>query len=121
MVSLFSHPALQGPNVPKQESYFEFPELALSIQIYLSNRDSSPEDFSPESPWAISAPTGVAISINTGRPSFRDTLDVEMAHQVGAMAVSVCGPGEMGDDVRQVVRAKQGNKKVDFYEETFSW
>ncbi|CAK49168.1 hypothetical protein CBS115989_2301 [Aspergillus niger] len=122
MISLFSHPGLQGPNVPKQESFIEFSRLSLSIKIYLSTRDSSPEDYTPsESPWAISAPTGVAISINNGRPCFQETLEVEMAHQVGAMAVSVCGPGEMGDDVRQVVREKQGSKKVDFYEETFSW
>ncbi|GKZ34601.1 hypothetical protein AbraIFM66950_004915 [Aspergillus brasiliensis] len=122
MVSLFGHPALQGANVPKQESYFDLAELSLSIQIYASTRESSPEDYAPESPWAISAPTGVAISINTGKPCFQEIVDLEMAQQVGAMAVSVCGPGGMGDDVRKVVREKQGSKKkVDLYEETFSW
>ncbi|PYI05351.1 ferric-chelate reductase [Aspergillus sclerotiicarbonarius CBS 121057] len=122
MVSLFNHPALQGTSVPKQDSYFEVPDFSLSVQVYLSTRECSPEDYSPaESPWAISAPSGVPISINSGKPCFREILELEMAQQVGAMAVSVCGPGGLGDDVRQMVREKQGVKKVDLYEETFSW
>lgn len=44
-----------------------------------------------------------------------------MAQQTGAMAVSVCGPGGMSDEVRKVVRDVQGSRKtVDFYEEAFS-
>lgn len=37
------------------------------------------------------------------------------------MAVSVCGPGAMGDDVRRAVRERQGGTVVDLYEESFSW
>lgn len=44
-----------------------------------------------------------------------------MEEQVGAMAVSVCGPGAMGDDVREAVRGVQERKTVDLFEETFSW
>jgi len=47
-----------------------------------------------------------------------------MQAQVGAMAVSVCGPGAMGDDVREAVRGMlqgEGAKRVDLFEEAFSW
>lgn len=43
------------------------------------------------------------------------------AEQVGAMAVSICGPGGMGDDVRRAVRERQGRRVMDLYEESFSW
>ena len=43
-----------------------------------------------------------------------------MANQIGGMAVSVCGPGGMGDEVRKAVREVQGRKTVEFFEESFS-
>ncbi|CRG86017.1 ferric-chelate reductase, putative [Talaromyces islandicus] len=61
------------------------------------------------------------ITISLGKPLFRQLLEREMAQQVGAMAVSVCGPGSMSDEVRKAVRDVQGRKSVDFFEESFSW
>lgn len=61
------------------------------------------------------------ITISLGKPLFRQLLEREMAQQVGAMAVSVCGPGGMSDEVRKAVRDVQGRKAVDFFEESFSW
>ncbi|KAF9887705.1 hypothetical protein FE257_009658 [Aspergillus nanangensis] len=124
MVSLLNHPAIQVADEQKQHSYFQFPEFSLSVQIYVTNTAecSSTDDYtSDDSPWATSAPSSVPVSINTGKPCFGTLLDQEIDEQIGAMAVSVCGPGSMGDDVRQTVREKQGRKTVDLYEETYSW
>ncbi|PYH41643.1 ferric reductase family protein [Aspergillus saccharolyticus JOP 1030-1] len=147
MTSLLNHPALQMATLRKAESYFQFPEFSLNVQIYVSSSsactsvssadsssagsdasptrpDTSPEEFlSDSSPWAAVAPPSVPVNVQTGKPCFRDILAVEMAQQVGAMAVSICGPGAMGDDVRRTVRECQGRGplKVELFEESFSW
>ncbi|KKK16804.1 hypothetical protein P175DRAFT_0258990 [Aspergillus ochraceoroseus IBT 24754] len=122
MTSLLNHPAVQIPAAQKQHSYFQLPEFSLSIQIYVTDRDCSSEEYmSDESPWASAAPPSVPVHIGFGKPCFNEVLEAEQAKQVGAMAVSVCGPGGMGDDVRSTVRKMQGTKTVDLYEETFSW
>ena len=41
--------------------------------------------------------------------------------QIGAMGVSVCGPGSLSDDVRLAVRRRQEYQSIDFIEEAFSW
>lgn len=48
-------------------------------------------------------------------------VEMESREQVGAMAVSVCGPGGLSDDVRAAVRRRQGVRNVDFFEEGFGW
>jgi NAD(P)H-flavin reductase len=57
-----------------------------------------------------------------GRPNIRTLLRKEVHEQMGAMCVTVCGPGSMADDVRAAVREVQDEKTVvDFLEESFSW
>ncbi|PIG84495.1 ferric-chelate reductase [Aspergillus arachidicola] len=121
MTSLMNHPALQVPNEQKGHTYFQFPELSLSIQIYLTLSESTDEYSLDESPWTNSAPPSVPISMVFGKPSFDQILESEKAQQVGAMAVSVCGPGGMGDDVRKCVRDNQGTRTIDLYEASFCW
>ncbi|KAB8221527.1 ferric reductase NAD binding domain-containing protein [Aspergillus novoparasiticus] len=121
MTSLMNHPALQVPNEQKSHTYFQFPELSLSIQIYLTLSESTDEYSLDESPWTNSAPPSVPISMVFGKPSFDQILESEKAQQVGAMAVSVCGPGGMGDDVRKCVRDNQGTQTIDLYEASFCW
>lgn len=57
-----------------------------------------------------------------GRPNVRTLLRKEVREQVGAMCVTVCGPGSLADDVRAAAREvlDQGTV-VDFVEESFSW
>lgn len=75
----------------------------------------------PFQDWTqLSTPTA-PVTINLGKPLFRQVMEREMAQQIGAMAVSVCGPGGMGDEVRKAVREVQGRKTVEFFEESFSW
>jgi len=67
------------------------------------------------------APPTVPLTVSLGKPHFGQTIERETMQQVGAMAVNVCGPGSMGDDVRKAVRDIQGKKTVDLFEEAFSW
>jgi hypothetical protein len=117
MTSLFEHPAVRCPKQPLYRSQ----GLSVSIQVYLTDRHCSEEYTPTESPWAFCAPPNVSVSIGYGKPCFGHILETEKESQVGAMAVSVCGPGGMGDDVRSSVRTAQGGKVIDLYEETFSW
>ncbi|KAJ4298506.1 hypothetical protein N0V88_003536 [Collariella sp. IMI 366227] len=57
-----------------------------------------------------------------GRPNVLTTLGKEVGEQMGAMCVSVCGPGSLADDVRDAVRTVQDHGTVvDFVEESFTW
>lgn len=57
-----------------------------------------------------------------GRPNIRTLLRKEVHEQMGAMCVTVCGPGSLADDVRASVREVQDEGTVvDFIEESFSW
>ncbi|OGM47333.1 ferric-chelate reductase [Aspergillus bombycis] len=121
MTSLLNHSALQVSNEQKNHTYFQFPELSLSIQIYLTLSESTDEYSLDESPWTNSAPPSVPISVVSGKPSFNQILEEEKTKQIGAMAVSVCGPGGMGDDVRKCVRDNQGTQTIDLHEASFCW
>ncbi|RFU30664.1 hypothetical protein B7463_g5674, partial [Scytalidium lignicola] len=56
-----------------------------------------------------------------GRPNVPLLLEQEVKDQVGAMCVTVCGPGGLADNVRQAVRMVQDRGAVDFIEESFTW
>ncbi len=56
-----------------------------------------------------------------GRPNVRLLVWQEVGRQVGAMCVTVCGPGGLADDVREAVREVQEFGVVDFVEESFTW
>lgn len=71
--------------------------------------------------WTQLSSSRTPITINLGKPLFRKVLQREIAQQIGVMAVSVCGPGGMGDEVRNAVREVQGQTTVEFFEESFSW
>ncbi|KAL2161212.1 hypothetical protein VTH06DRAFT_8432 [Thermothelomyces fergusii] len=73
------------------------------------------------------APSQVVSNSSTvqmfpGRPNIPMLLAKEVAEQMGAMCVSVCGPGGLADDVRDAVRQVQAHRTVvDFVEESFTW
>ena len=74
----------------------------------------------PENPRDI-VDTSSSVKMFPGRPNVPLILIKEVAEQIGAMAVSVCGPGGLADDVRGAARAVQGDNVVDFIEESFTW
>lgn len=83
----------------------------LRIMLFVSQPRSSKEIHSPSS----------TVQMFPGRPNIDTLLSMEQEQQIGAMAVSVCGPGALSDEVRRVVRARQSRTSVDFIEEAFSW
>ncbi|KAL2021011.1 hypothetical protein VTK56DRAFT_7785 [Thermocarpiscus australiensis] len=62
------------------------------------------------------------VQMFPGRPNIPMLLAKEVCEQVGAMCVSVCGPGGLADDVRDAVRKLQdGGTWLDHVEESFTW
>lgn len=120
MGCILNHPVIQSGNQHGHGSYFQFPSLSLSIEIYITTQYGA-EEYTTSRNWAQTRQANPQISINIGKPYFNWVLASESAQQIGAMAVSVCGPGGLSDDVRKAARDMQGEKMVDFYEESFSW
>ncbi|CEJ86265.1 Putative Ferric reductase like transmembrane component [[Torrubiella] hemipterigena] len=83
----------------------------LRIQVFVT-RPQNPRDIVSSSS---------TVKMFPGRPNVRLLLVKEVQEQVGAMAVTVCGPGGLADDVRAAVRAVQGASVIDFIEESFTW
>lgn len=83
----------------------------LRIMLFISRPRSTKEIHSPSA----------TVQMFPGRPNLETLLDMEIDHQVGALAVSVCGSGAMSDDVRSIVRSKQHDTNIEYVEEAFSW
>lgn len=83
----------------------------LRIQVFVT-RPQNPRDIVSSSS---------TVKMFPGRPNVRLLLVKEVQEQVGAMCVTVCGPGALADDVRSAVRAVQGHSVIDFIEESFTW
>lgn len=83
----------------------------LRIMLFVSRPRSTKEIHSPSA----------TVQMFPGRPNIETLMGIEMEHQVGAMAVSVCGPGTLSDEVRRAVRNRQYTGTVDFVEEAFTW
>lgn len=61
------------------------------------------------------------VQMFPGRANPKVILESEMKNRVGAMAVTVCGPGAFADDVRAAARDHIEEGAVDFVEESFTW
>ncbi|RYP60239.1 hypothetical protein DL769_008200 [Monosporascus sp. CRB-8-3] len=83
----------------------------LRIMLFISRPRSTKEIHSPSS----------TVQMFPGRPNIETLLAMETEQQVGAMGVTVCGPGALSDEVRQAVRRRQNYQSIDFIEEAFSW
>ena len=83
----------------------------LRIQLFVTRPRSTKEIHSPSA----------TVQMYPGKPSVNTLIDMEVREQVGAMAVSVCGPAGLCDDVRAAVKKRQGVGNIDFLEECFSW
>ncbi|KAI1091365.1 ferric reductase like transmembrane component-domain-containing protein [Rostrohypoxylon terebratum] len=84
----------------------------LSIRLFVTRPKNSREIHSGST----------TVQMFPGRPKITTLVKKEVEEQVGAMCVTVCGPGALADDVRQAVREVQdGTSVVDFVEESFTW
>jgi hypothetical protein len=80
-------------------------------RVYVTKQKSNPED----------PGTSDNLKIFPGRPDIAQIVNEEVQQQVGAMCVTVCGPGGLADDVRKATRDVQDLGSVDFIEESFTW
>ena len=87
----------------------------LRVQVYVT-RAADVRGLS-----VVSSSGDDTVRVLQGRPDVDAIVGGEFEVQVGAMAVGVCGPGGMADDVRRAVRVRQGVRSVDFVEEAFGW
>ncbi|KUI63208.1 Ferric reductase transmembrane component 3 [Cytospora mali] len=83
----------------------------LRIMLFVSRPRSTKEIHSPSS----------TVQMFPGRPNIEHLIGAEMENQVGAMGVTVCGPGALSDEVRLAVRNRQHDGTIEFCEEAFSW
>ncbi|KAH8907833.1 putative FAD binding protein [Coniochaeta sp. PMI_546] len=92
-------------NLPKRKDI-------LQVNLFVT-RPSSQNDIVSQSR---------SVRMFPGRPNIRMLLRKEIHEQLGAMCVTVCGPGSLADDVRAATRDVQNEGTVvDFLEESFSW
>jgi ferric-chelate reductase len=89
-----------------------YAETILTIMLFVSK---------PRSRGEMRSPGGV-IRTFAGRCNPATVLKEIIPRRIGATVVSVCGPGALGDDVREAAR-RQVDRGValDFVEEAFTW
>jgi len=83
----------------------------LTVKLYITR---------PKNPKEVNSPSD-KVQMYPGRPVIKSLMRAEVAEQVGAMCVTVCGPGSLADNVREAVREVQEDGTVDFIEESFTW
>jgi predicted ferric reductase len=86
----------------------------VTIKIYVTKAKTSERE-------KLEQLKDARITLYPGRPDIKGLIEEELRCQVGAMAVTVCGPGALADDVRREVRDVQEASVVDFLEESFTW
>jgi ferric-chelate reductase len=87
-------------------------EAILTIMLFVSK---------PRSPGEMRSPGGVIRTL-AGRCNPATVMEEIMPRRIGATVVSVCGPGALGDDVRDAARRQvDRGATVDFVEEAFTW
>lgn len=84
---------------------------ALKIMVYVSRRGDEQPSISNSG----------MVQVKSGRCEIDRIVDVEFANRVGAMAVTVCGPGAFSDDVRHAARRKVKAGSCTFINESFTY
>jgi len=62
-----------------------------------------------------------SVQMFAGRCNAATIVEREMSERIGAMGVTVCGPGAFSDTVRAACRAQVDVGNVDFVEEAFTY
>ena len=84
----------------------------VQIRLYVSRSTSQAAD---------AMPLPIKAEVYSQRCDPQEIIDEQVLAQVGAMAVTVCGPGGFNDSVRTAVRRRVGLRSIDFFEEAFSF
>ena len=83
----------------------------LLIKVYITRPTNVKKITSPSS----------TVQMFPGRPNIMTLVQEQVSQQVGAMCVTVCGPGGLADNVREAVRDVQDQGSISFIEESFTW
>jgi predicted ferric reductase len=83
----------------------------LRVQLFVTK---------PRNQNEVNSRTGT-VQMFPGRCNPSTVLEKEVAEQVGAMGVVVCGPGAFADSVRAAVRKKVDVGNITFHEEAFTY
>lgn len=83
----------------------------VQVRLYVSQTNAQTVD-------AIPLPIEAEVLLQRCDP--QEIVDEQILAQVGAMVVTVCGPGGFNDSVRAAVRRRVGLRSIDFFEEAFS-
>jgi predicted ferric reductase len=83
----------------------------LKIQLFITK---------PRSHAEVVSGTG-SIQMFPGRCNPQTIIDKEIVERMGAMGVTVCGPGAFADDVRRAARRRVQVGVLDFVEEAFTY
>ena len=83
----------------------------LRIKLFVTRPRNKKEVVSPSA----------TVQMFPGRPDINHLIGEECENQIGTMGVSVCGTGELQDEVRRIVRDKGQWSNIDFVEESFTW
>lgn len=109
------------PNIESVEWIYSWlEELAVmpnscdifQLRLYVSRS-------SPQAAGAMPLPDQAEVYSQRCNP--QEIVDEQILVQLGAMAVTVCGPGGFNDSVRAAVRRRVGLRSIDFFEEAFSF
>lgn len=83
----------------------------LTIKLFITRPRSAKEVHSPSA----------TVQMFPGRPNVDTLIGKECEAQIGAMGVSVCGTGELQDDVRRACNDRSKWSNIDYIEESFTW
>ncbi|KAF9693098.1 hypothetical protein EKO04_008588 [Ascochyta lentis] len=83
----------------------------VRVRLYVSRS-------TPDAVEAMALPTH--LDVHSKRCDAQEIVDEQILAQVGAMVVTVCGPGRFNDSVRAAVRRRVGLRSIDLFEEAFS-
>jgi predicted ferric reductase len=89
----------------------------VRVRVYVSRTSSQDLALRPVLGYVVP----VYVDVRAGRCDAQEVVDEEVVTQVGAMAVSVCGPRGFSDSVRAAVRRRACTRSVDLFVEAFSY
>ncbi|KAF2097531.1 hypothetical protein NA57DRAFT_77788 [Rhizodiscina lignyota] len=84
----------------------------LRIVVHVSQKNAELSNAKPVPYWA---------EVRRSRCDATAVVNEEVRGRVGAMAVTVCGPGALADSVRAAARVRMSECSLDFFEESFTY
>jgi predicted ferric reductase len=84
----------------------------VRIRLYVSKMSAQSIAARPVPGW---------IDVRAQRCNAQEVVDEEVVTQIGAMGVSVCGPADFNNSVRNAVKSRTYTRSIDLFVEAFSY